>query len=122
LRELQEHTYAHALRIAKAAGCSPKATTAIIVRFEEPRPIGVTLSSEHPFDAVWKQADKDGDGKLSRREVLNVLRVMGRLDENWDLSTVDLYTTQVMDELDPTGKSLIDIHKFQRWYQTQQGQ
>lgn len=120
LRELQEHTHAHALRIAETARCSPKAATAIVVRFEEPGPIGVTLSSEHPFDAVWKQVDANGDGKLNRREVLNVLRVMRRIDETWDVSTVDRCTTQVMNELDPTGKSLIDIHKFQRWYQTQQ--
>ena len=49
----------------------------------------------------------------SRREVVNVLRVMGRLDDNSDASEIDSYTTQAMNELDVAGTGMIDILKFQ---------
>jgi C-terminal processing protease CtpA/Prc len=120
VRELQEHAFAHALQIAKAARRVPNAVTTIVVRFEEPGPIGLALSSEHPFDAVWEQADANGDGKLSRRELLHVLRVMGRLVDNLDESAIDRYTAQVMNELDPAGYGMIDKPQFQRWYEAQQ--
>ena len=119
VRELQEHLFAHALQIAKAARRVPRAVTTIVVRFEQPGPIGLALSSEHPFDAAWEQADAKGDGKLSRRELLHVLGVMGRFD-NLDESAIGRYTTQVMNELDPKGYGMIDKPQFQRWYEAQQ--
>lgn len=117
--ELKELCDAHAVRIAEAARGRPKAATAIVVRFTEPGPIGVALSSEHPFDAAWKQADVNGDGQLSRREVVHLLRVMGRLDDHSKASVVEQYTTQVLHELDPTGKGVIGAEEFQRWHEAQ---
>ena len=116
--ELQRHTEVHARRVAATARTTPQAETTIVIRFTEPGSIGVALASEHPFDVAWKQADESGDGKLSHRETTNLLRLMGKIDDDTTDADVFKYTAEVMREM-RSDEGVISVRDFERWYEAQ---
>ena len=71
------------------------------VVFGNPRELGLVLGSDDPLDQLWLKLDADGDGQLGRREIEELLLMMGRVTETTS-DAAQLIST-VMEELDSDG-------------------
>ena len=71
------------------------------VVFGNPRELGLVLGSDDPLDQLWLKLDADGDGQLGRREIEELLLMMGRVTET--TSDAAQLVSTVMEELDSDG-------------------